>query len=191
MFSVCVFCGSRHGLRENYARAAAELGAEIARRDWRLVYGGGNIGLMGVLADAALAEGGEVLGVIPDHLLEKELGHQGVTTLQVVRSMHERKALMAAESSAFVALPGGLGTLEELAEIWTWRQLNLHHKPIGLLNTGGFFDSLLGFLDRAVVEEFVRPAHRDVLLVDSSPPALLDSLYAARTVDRPLPVERT
>lgn len=189
--SVCVFCGSRHGARDVYAQAAEALGAEIARRGLRLVYGGGNVGLMGVIADAVLAQGGDVLGVIPDSLVERELAHRGVTTLRAVRSMHERKALMASESSMFIALPGGLGTLEELAEIWTWRQLAFHEKPIGLLNTGGFYDALLRFLDHAVAEGFLKPMHRDRLIVETDPGRLLDRLAAERTVERPIPLEKT
>lgn len=191
VISVCVFCGSRHGTREGYARAAADLGREIARRGWRLVYGGGNVGLMGVLADAALESGGQVLGVIPGSLQDRELGHGGVTELRVVRSMHERKALMASESSMFVAIPGGLGTLEELFEIWTWRQLAFHEKPIGVLNTEGFFDRQLAFLDHAIDEGFLKPMHRNRLIVATNVASLLDRLDAERTVDRPIPVEQT
>lgn len=191
MVSVCVFCGSRHGAREIYARAAADLGREIARRGWRLVYGGGNVGLMGVIADAVLKENGQVLGVIPGSLQDRELGHGGVTELRVVRSMHERKALMASESSMFIAIPGGLGTLEELFEIWTWRQLGFHEKPIGLLNTEGFFRRQLEFLDHAVEEGFLKAVHRNRLIVDENATSLLDRLDAERTVDRPIPVEKT
>jgi len=191
MTSVCVFCGSQHGTRPDYAQAAAVLGEEIARRGWRLVYGGGNVGLMSVVADAALAAGGEVIGVIPDSLQERELGHGGVTTLHVVRSMHQRKALMAEESTAFIALPGGLGTLEELAEIWTWRQLGFHEKPIGVLNVAGFFDPLLSFLDHAMNEGFLKPVHRHRLIVDADPAGLLKRLDDAPSSDRPLPVEKT
>lgn len=189
--SVCVFCGSRRGLRGIYAQAAADLGRDIARRGWRLVYGGGNVGLMGVLADAALAEGGEVLGVIPVGLQDRELGHTGITSLRVVRSMHERKALMATESSMFVALPGGLGTLEELFEIWTWRQLELHEKPIGLLNVDRYFDAQLSFLDHSVTEGFVSPKHRSRLIVEDHVVRLLDRMHAERTVERPIPLEQT
>jgi uncharacterized protein (TIGR00730 family) len=189
--SVCVFCGSSHGSREVYAQATADLGREIGRRGWRLVYGGGNVGLMGVLADAVLEAGGEVLGVIPDSLKLRELAHRGLPDLRIVLSMHERKALMASESSMFIALPGGLGTLEELFEIWTWRQLGFHEKPIGLLNTDEFFEKQLAFLDHAVDEGFVRSVHRNRLIVESDVPSLLDRLDAERTVDRPIPVEQT
>jgi uncharacterized protein (TIGR00730 family) len=178
-------------VRPVYAQAAAALGEEIARRGWRLVYGGGNVGLMSVVADAALAAGGEVIGVIPDSLQERELGHGGVTTLHVVRSMHQRKALMAEESTAFIALPGGLGTLEELAEIWTWRQLGFHEKPIGVLNVAGFFDPLLSFLDHARDEGFLKAIHRNRLIVDADPESLLDRLDAAPSSERPFPVEKT
>jgi uncharacterized protein (TIGR00730 family) len=191
MTSVCVFCGSQQGTRPDYARAAGALGHEIARRGWRLVYGGGNVGLMSVVADAALAAGGEVIGVIPDSLQERELGHGGVTTLHVVRSMHQRKALMAEESTAFIALPGGLGTLEELAEIWTWRQLGFHEKPIGVLNVAGFFDPLLSFLDHAMNEGFLKPVHRHRLIVDDDPARLLKRLGDVPSSERPLPVEKT
>jgi len=191
MTSLCVFCGSRHGSRSEYAAAARALGLEIARRGWRLVYGGGNVGLMGVVADVVLEAGGQVFGVIPDDLMARELGHGGCTELRIVRSMHERKALMAAESSMFLAIPGGLGTLEELAEIWTWQQLALHNKPIGLLNVENFYDPLLEFLDNAVTEEFLRPAHRRKLIVGNGVPELLDRLAGECVVDQPIPLEKT
>jgi uncharacterized protein (TIGR00730 family) len=191
MTSLCVFCGSRHGTKPAFTAAAQLLGREITRRGWRLVYGGGNVGLMGVVADAVLGGGGEVFGVIPEGLMARELGHGGCTELRVVRSMHERKALMAAESSMFLAIPGGLGTLEELAEIWTWQQLGLHNKPIGLLNVEKFYDPLLDFLDNAVTEEFLRPVHRRKLMVGSSLPDLLDRLASERVVDQPIPLEKT
>jgi len=191
MTSLCVFCGSRHGKNPAHTAAAQLLGQEIVRRGWRLVYGGGNVGLMGVLADAVLEGGGKVFGVIPDGLMERELGHTGCTELRVVRSMHERKALMAAESSIFLAIPGGLGTLEELAEIWTWQQLALHNKPIGLLNVEKFYDPLLEFLDNAVTEEFLRPKNRRTLIVGSDVPELLDRLASECVVDQPIPLEKT
>jgi uncharacterized protein (TIGR00730 family) len=189
--SLCVFCGSRHGRNPAFTAAAQLLGHEIARRNWRLVYGGGNVGLMGILADAVLAGGGKVFGVIPDGLMERELGHIGCTELRVVRSMHERKALMAVESSMFLAIPGGLGTLEELAEIWTWQQLALHNKPVGLLNVEKFYRPLLEFLDNAVTEEFIRPDHRRKLIVGSAVPELLDRLARECVVDQPIPLEKT
>ncbi len=189
--SLCVFCGSRHGRNPAFADAARLLGREIALRQWRLVYGGGNVGLMGVVADAVLEGGGEVFGVIPDGLMERELGHGGCTELRVVRSMHERKALMAEQSTMFLAIPGGLGTLEELAEIWTWQQLALHNKPIGLLNVENYYRPLLEFLDHAVTEEFLRPAHRGKLIVGSDVPDLLDQLSGERVADQPIPLEKT
>lgn len=174
--SVCVFCGSSPGANDAYRALALELGTTIAARGLRLVYGGGNVGLMGALADAALEAGGEVVGVIPQHLVDREVAHGGLTALRVVRSMHERKALMAELADGFVALPGGLGTLEELFEIWTWGQLGLHRKPYALLDTSGFFDPLITFLDRLVSERFLKPAHREMLLVDTAPARLLDRL---------------
>lgn len=174
--TVCVFCGSSPGANDAYRAQARELGETIAKRSLRLVYGGGNVGLMGVVADAALAAGGEVVGVIPQQLVAREVAHTGLTELRVVQSMHERKAVMAELASGFVALPGGLGTLEEFFEIWTWAQLGLHRKPYALLNTAGFFDPLITFLDRLVAERFVRPEHRDVLLVDTDAGQLLDRL---------------
>jgi uncharacterized protein (TIGR00730 family) len=191
MTSLCVFCGSRHGKNPAFAQSALLVGREIARRGWRLVYGGGNVGLMGVVADAALEAGAEVFGVIPEDLMARELGHGGCTELRVVRSMHERKALMAAESSMFLAIPGGLGTLEELAEIWTWQQLALHNKPVGLLNVEKFYDPLLEFLDNAVTEEFLRPQCRRKLIVGADVSELLDRLARACVVDQPIPLEKT
>lgn len=160
---LCVFCGSAGGVRPEYARAATQLGRTAAARGIELVYGGGRVGLMGTLADACLAAGGRVIGVIPEALATKELAHQGCTELHVVNSMHERKALMAESSDAFVALPGGLGTLEELFEVWTWGQLGFHKKPCGLLNAAGFFDRLLEFLTHAADEQFMRPEHLAML----------------------------
>lgn len=174
--TVCVFCGSSPGARGSYGALARELGAAIAARGLRLVYGGGNVGLMGAVADSALAAGGEVVGVIPHHLAAREVAHRGLSELRVVRSMHERKAVMSELASGFVALPGGLGTLEELFEIWTWGQLGLHRKPHALLDIDGFFDPLITFLDRLVEERFLKPEHRDMLLVDHEPVRLLDRL---------------
>jgi uncharacterized protein (TIGR00730 family) len=173
---VCVFCGSSLGSRPAYADAARRLGEALARRRIGLVYGGGSIGLMGVVADAALAAGGEVIGVIPAALERRELARGKLTRLHVVGSMHERKARMAELSDAFVALPGGLGTLEELAEVLTWAQLGLHRKPCALLDAGGYWRPLTAFLDHAVAERFVRPEHRAMVLVDGDPEALLDRL---------------
>ena len=174
MQSVCVFCGSNTGSRGLYAEQAAELGQTIAARGLTLVYGGSRLGLMGILADAALAAGGSVIGVIPGALVEREIAHAALTELRQVRSMHERKAMMADLSDGFVALPGGAGTLEEFFEIWTWAQLGHHRKPVGLLNPGGFFDRLLAFLDHVEGERFVRREHRDMLVVDSDPSRLLE-----------------
>lgn len=176
--SVAVYCGSSPGSDPAYARAAEAVGTEIARRGWRLVYGGGHVGLMGVVADAALAAGGEVVGVITRHLLDREVGHLGLTELMVVETMHQRKLAMSDRADAFVALPGGLGTLEELFEVVTWTQLGIHTKPTGLLDVAGYFAPLLEFLDGGKVAGFIRPEHRALLLVDDSPPALLDSLVA-------------
>jgi uncharacterized protein (TIGR00730 family) len=174
--SVCVFCGSSPGRRPDYAAAAQHLGRALARSGKRLVYGGGNVGLMGVLADAALAQGGEVTGVIPRHLVEREVAHAGLSDLRIVDSMHQRKQSMAELSEAFIVLPGGLGTLEEFFEIWTWGQLGLHRKPYGLLNVAGYFDPLLAFLDHAVEERFVSTDHRALLRVADDPELLLDAL---------------
>ena len=173
--SVCVFCGASPGHDPRYLAAAAATGTELAARGIRLVYGGGRRGLMGALADAALAAGGEVVGVIPHGLVERELAHTGVTELLAVETLHERKARMAELSDAFIALPGGLGTLEELAEVLSWAQLDLHAKPIGLLDVDGFFRSLEDFLDHAVAEGFVAERHRRLLLRDDD----LDGLLAA------------
>jgi uncharacterized protein (TIGR00730 family) len=173
--TVCVFCGSNTGSRALYAEKAAELGRTIAARGLTLVYGGSKLGLMGIMADAALAAGGAVVGVIPAALIEREIAHGALTELRQVKSMHERKAMMADLSDAFVAMPGGAGTLEEFFEIWTWAQLGHHRKPVGLLNSGGFFDRLLAFLDHVEGERFMRGEHRRMLLVDSDPGRLLAS----------------
>lgn len=177
---VCVFCGSSPGAWENFSAAAVELGRHLAAAGLGLVYGGARVGLMGRLADSALAAGGEVVGVIPRALVDLEVAHDGLTELRVVASMHERKALMADLSDAFIALPGGLGTLDELFEILTWAQLGLHHKPIGLLDVGGYFGPLLAFLDGAVQARFLAPAHRRMLLVGENPAELLEQFSAYR-----------
>lgn len=188
--SVCVFAGSSSGAQSAYHRAAADLGRTIAGRGWRLVYGGGNVGLMGVLADAALEAGGEVIGVIPEALLRKEVGHEGLTELRVVQTMHQRKALMSELSDAVVALPGGMGTLEELFEILTWAQLGIHAKPCGVLNADGYYDDLLRFLDQTVEEGFVRAEHRGMILAAAAAAPLLDAMldfvprYTAKWMDR-------
>ncbi len=176
---VCVFCGSNAGAKPSYAQGALELGTLLARAGLGLVFGGGRVGLMGKVADAALAAGGEVIGVIPQALVAKELAHRGVTDLRVVGSMHERKALMAELSDAFIALPGGYGTLDEFCEILTWVQLGLQRKPCGVLNVEGYYDELLRFLDHAVEEQFIHPAHREMLIADGDPSRLLARLLAA------------
>jgi uncharacterized protein (TIGR00730 family) len=188
--SICVFAGSSSGTRTAYAGAAEELGRAIAARGCRVVYGGGRVGLMGVLADAALAAGGEVIGVIPEALMRKEVGHEGLTELRVVQTMHQRKALMSELSDAVVALPGGLGTLEELFEILTWAQLGIHAKPCGMLNADGYYDDLLRFLAQTVAEGFVRREHRDMILAAPGAEELLDMMadytprYTAKWMDR-------
>jgi len=186
MKSICVFCGSSLGNREIYREVATEVGKVIAQRQCRLIYGGGNIGLMGVVADAALEAGGEVIGVIPKHLQEREVGHNGLTKLHVVESMHQRKALMADLADAFIALPGGFGTFEEFCEILTWSQLGLHAKPCGLLNVEGFYDPLIALFDRAVDDGFLRPEYRSMVLMAYSADELLMRLshYKAAHVDR-------
>jgi uncharacterized protein (TIGR00730 family) len=185
MRHVCVFCGSSSGARPEYAEAARRFGAALARRGLGLVYGGGHVGLMGVLADAALAAGGEVVGVIPQALVDRELAHGRLTELLVVDTMHQRKALMADRADAFAALPGGFGTADELFEVLTWAQLGLHAKPVGLLNVAGFFGPLLGWVDLAVRDGFLRPEHRGLLAVADQPEALLELLRRRRT--GPLP----
>ena len=184
MFSVCVYCGSRMGDRPEYALAAAEVGRLIGQRGWRLVYGGGHVGLMGVVADATLAAGGEVVGVIPRVLTQREVEHRGLTELLVVDTMHQRKQLMAERADAFLALPGGIGTLEELFEVWTWRQLGYHDKAIGLLNVTGFYDDLLGFLRGVQTSGFLAHDTAQLLQVASDPAALLDALAAATDAGR-------
>jgi uncharacterized protein (TIGR00730 family) len=178
MKAVCVFCGSNPGNHPAYAQAARALGAAIAQRGQTLVYGGAEVGLMGMVADAALAAGGQVVGIIPQALMDKEIGHKGLTRLEAVGSMHERKARMAELSDGFVNLPGGTGTLEEMFEVWTWGQLGFHAKPIGVLNVRGFYDPLLAFLDHQRDEGFVKPGLRATLLVDTHADALLDAMAA-------------
>ena len=175
---VCVFCGSSPGDDPAYLAAARAIGVALARRAVGVVYGGGHVGCMGALADAALEAGGEVVGVIPRRLADREVAHTGVTDLHVVESMHDRKALMASLSDAFVALPGGFGTLEELFEVVTWRQLGYHRKPIAVLNTRGYFDALLRFCDDAVSAGFVAAAERDALLREPNLEPLLERLFA-------------
>lgn len=179
MKSVCVFCGSHEGRGEIYRSAARGFGEELARRRLRLVFGGGRVGLMGVVADAVMANGGEAIGVIPRFLMEREVGHGSVTELRVVETMHERKATMAELADAFVALPGGVGTLEEIFEVWTWELLGLHAKPVGILEVGTFFDPLLAYLDRTVEEGFVAAGHRRLLKSSNDPAVLLTKLARA------------
>ena len=179
MKRVCVFCGSSSGADPAFARAAEQVGATLGARGLGLVYGGGNVGLMGVLANGALARGGEVIGVIPQSLVDRELAHPDATEMRIVGTLHERKALMAELSDAFVALPGGLGTLEELAEVVSWAQLGIHAKPIGLLRVRGYWDDLLRWLDGAVAAGFVPAANRDLMLEAAD----LDELLAHFGVD--------
>jgi uncharacterized protein (TIGR00730 family) len=175
-----VFCGSSTGRHPAFADSARILATELARRDIEIVYGGGNIGLMGVVADAALAAGGCVTGVIPQGLVSRELAHPGLTTLHVVHSMHERKALMAELADGFVALPGGFGTLEEFCEVVTWTQLGIHQKPCGLLNVGGYYDGLLAFLAHALQEEFVKATHFEIVVASDDPNDLLERVLRWR-----------
>jgi uncharacterized protein (TIGR00730 family) len=176
--TVCVYAGSAPGVQEAYAEAARALAAGLARRGAGVVYGGGSLGLMGELADAALGAGADVVGVIPRFLGEREVGHEGLTDLHVTENMHDRKMLMAEQADAFVVLPGGIGTLEEVVEMLSWSQLGLHRKPIGLLDTGGFWGPLLDLLDHMTAEGFVGLDHRRLLLSDPDPEALLDAMEA-------------
>ncbi len=181
---VCVFCGSRPGKRAIHAQTARALGHAVAQRGWELIYGGGAVGLMGVVATAVLEAGGRVTGVIPTGLARREIEMTSITELIHVETMHQRKALMAERADAFVALPGGFGTCDELFEILTWAQLGLHNKPIGLLNVAGFFDPLLTWLDQMISEDFLRASHRRLVHVATTIPALLD--YLARAQHPPM-----
>jgi uncharacterized protein (TIGR00730 family) len=172
--SICVYCGSSPGRREQYAANARALAETLVSRNIGLVYGGASIGIMGIMADHVLRLGGKAIGVIPEALMRKEVAHYQLTELHVTQSMHERKMRMAELSEGFIALPGGLGTLEELFEIWTWAQLGFHDKPCGLLNAEGYYDPLIEFLDHAVAEQFVRESHRSMLMVERDPESLLD-----------------
>lgn len=177
-FTLCVYCGSRLGDDPAHAHAARAVGREIAQRGWQLVYGGGNVGLMGIVADATLAGGAPVIGVIPRSLMEREVGHPGLSELHVVETMHQRKQGMAERADAFLALPGGIGTFEELFEVWTWRQLGYHDQPIGLLNVGGYYNALVAFMQQTVDAGFVSDGTRAMLEIGDEPSALLDQLAA-------------
>ncbi len=183
---ICIFCGSNSGVRTAYRDTARRMAVTLVQRGIGIVYGGGRIGLMGIIADSAIAEGGEVIGVIPKSLVAREVAHEGLTDLQIVGSMHERKALMAKLSDAFIALPGGFGTLEEFSEVLTWAQLGLHQKPCGILNVEGFYNPLLTLFNHAVVEGFVRPDHRLLVIVERDPERLLELLtrYKPPTLEK-------
>ncbi len=176
MNHICVFCGSHEGTRAGYREAAVALGGLIARRGWTLVYGGASVGLMGALADAALEGGGEVIGILPAALQDREIAHRSLTELRLVDSMHARKQAMADLADAFIALPGGIGTLEELCEMLTWSQLGLHHKPVGILNVEHYYDPLLALIDNAFRDGFIREKHRHRYLAEEDPARLLDRL---------------
>ncbi|HET9983911.1 MAG TPA: TIGR00730 family Rossman fold protein [Longimicrobiales bacterium] len=180
MKSLCVFCGSSPGRVPAYADAAREVGRLLAAAGIELVFGGGSVGLMGILADATLEAGGRAVGIIPRHLWDREVGHGGLSELHIVESMHERKALMAELSDGFLALPGGIGTLEEFFEVWTWGQLGLHAKPYGLLDVHGYFRPLVRFLDHAVEERFVKPEHRAMVVIEDRPDEMLRRLREHR-----------
>lgn len=186
MKSITVFCGSNSGFRAEYAEAAKNLARLLAAQNIRLIYGGGNVGLMGIIADEVMRAGGEVIGIIPDSLDKKEVGHRGITELRVVGSMHERKAQMADLADGFIAMPGGIGTFEEFFEILTWSQLGFHDKPCGILNVANYYDGLLALCDNAVSEGFLRPVHRQLILDDSDAVSLLEKMKNFR----PEPLEK-
>jgi uncharacterized protein (TIGR00730 family) len=183
--AICLFCGSSMGASERFADAARDVGRLLAQQGTALVYGGARVGLMGTAADAALEAGGRVVGVIPQSLWDREVGHTELSELLVVDTMHERKALMAERSDAFVAMPGGAGTLEEFFEAWTWAQLGIHAKPVALLNVDGFYDPLLAMLDHMVESRFLRPTHRRMIVVDDEPARLLGRLATYEAPDVP------
>jgi hypothetical protein len=180
--SLCVYCGSRDGAKPAFSAAADEVGTLIGRSNWQLVYGGGRAGLMGRVADAAISSGARTVGVIPQSLMQRELGHQGLDELHVVDTMHQRKQLMAQRSDAFLALPGGIGTFEELFEVWTWRQLGYHDKPVALLNVDGYYDKLIDFLDQTTTHGFVHTAQRELLLVDDDASQLFARIAEAAKI---------
>ncbi|VVD70933.1 TIGR00730 family Rossman fold protein [Pandoraea soli] len=184
--SLCIYCGAATGVRPAYAEAARDLGRRMAQAGIRLVYGGGKVGLMGIIADAVLAHGGEVIGIIPKALMEREVGHTGLTQLHVVENMHQRKQMMADLSDAFIAMPGGIGTCEELFEVFTWLQIGYHAKPIGLLNVEQYYDPLIVFLKSMVTEQFLKAPQLDQLQISASPEALLDTLrqFTPSQIDR-------
>ncbi len=186
MKSITVFCGSNSGFRTDYAEAARSLARLLVEQNIRLVYGGGNVGLMGIIADEVMSAGGEVIGIIPESLDKKEVGHRAITELRVVGSMHERKAQMAELADGFIAMPGGIGTFEEFFEILTWAQLGFHEKPCAVLNIAGYYDGLLTLCNTAVSEGFLRPAHRQLILEDSNPEFLLEKMRNLK----PLPLEK-
>nr|VFJ63629.1 MAG: hypothetical protein BECKFW1821C_GA0114237_100453 [Candidatus Kentron sp. FW] len=183
MKRICIFAGSDAGMHEEYSLAAKELAREIVHQDLELVYGAGKLGLMGVLADAVLEQGGKVIGIVPEGLTQKEILHDGLTELRIVSSMHERKAQMEKLASGFISLPGGIGTLEETCEMLTWTQLGMHKKPCGLLNIHGYHDHFIAFLDNMVDKEFFRPVHRSLLIVKDNPRQLLDDFKNYRPPD--------
>ncbi|MBC7998827.1 MAG: TIGR00730 family Rossman fold protein [Leptolyngbya sp.] len=186
MQTICVFCGSSPGVKHEYAVGARELGCVLAKKNINLVYGGGRVGLMGMVADAALAAGSKVTGIIPRSLADKEIAHQGLTDLRIVTTMHERKAMMSELSDGFIAMPGGFGTLEELFEVVTWAQLGIHTKPFGLLNVAGYYDGLISFLDHSVEQGFVPLRHREMIIVSDDAEELVELLAAYR----PIPEEK-
>lgn len=189
MKRICIFTGSRYGKSPEYAAVAVQLGRELVARGCGLVYGGGNVGLMNAIADTVLDSGGEVIGVIPNSLVSREVAHRGLTELRVVQSMHERKAVMAELSDGFIAMPGGIGTMEEIFEVLSWAQLGLHDKPCGLLNAAGYYDPLIQFLDHAVSADFIKPQHRALMIVEERPAALLDRFEQAWRVRLPKPFD--
>lgn len=178
-FSICVYCGSRPGIQSEFASAARQVGTWIGQHGGQLVYGGGKSGLMGIVADAALQAGARVVGIIPKALVEKEWAHRDCTELHIVDTMHDRKRMMAERADTFLALPGGIGTFEELFEVWTWRQLGYHDKPIGVLNTAGYYNGLLGFLETSVEQQFLGRWQMDLIRSDADPEPLLRALVQA------------